>query len=144
MSDNRYNIYGEIMTLNDLLFEKKYTVYKLSKETGIPKSTLFDLFSGKSNLLDCRLRVIVKLSEAFNIQIEDLVKLEPIIYKPIYEENLPEFLYESLKQIKYRKNRNDPLFDSYLDEANSSINVCEIENIISKEQADYLRRKYLN
>lgn len=36
------------------------------------------------------------------------------------------------------------MFDCYLDEANSSINACEIENLISKEQAEYLRNKYLN
>lgn len=33
--------------------------------------------------------------------------------------------------------------DCYLDETNSSINVCEVENIITKEHANYLRRKYL-
>lgn len=45
--------------------------------------------------------------------------------------------------IKKAKKKNSSLIDCYLDEANSSINVCEIENLISKEHADYLRKKYL-
>lgn len=131
------------MTLNDILLEKKYTIYKLSKETGIAKTTLFDIFSGKSNILDCRLRVILKLSIALNISINDMVNLDPILYNPAFEKNLPPFLQDDITFLKNKKNRLNPLYDCYLDETNSSINVCEVENLISKEQADYLRNKFL-
>ena len=53
------------------------------------------------------------------------------------------FLKEDIKLIKDKRNKNNPLFDCYLQQANSDVNVCEIENLISKEQADYLRNKYL-
>ena len=131
------------MTITELLDQKEFTIYKLSKVSGISKTTLFDIFSGKSNILDCRLRVILKLSKALGVSINELVSLEPVLYNPSYEENLPEFLLEDIKFIKNKKNRNNPLYDCYLDETNSSINVCEIENLISKEQAVYLRNKYL-
>ena len=131
------------MNISDILDKKGYTIYKLSKESGISKTTLFDIFSGKSNILDCRLRVVLKLSKALGVSINDLVSLDPILYNPSYEENLPEFLMKDIKFIKDKRNKNNPLFDCYLDEANSSINVCEIENLISKEQANYLRNKYL-
>lgn len=131
------------MTITELLDQKEFTIYKLSKVSGISKTTLFDIFSGKSNILDCRLRVILKLSKALGVSINELVSLEPVLYNPLYEENLPEFLLEDIKFIKNKKNKNNPLYDCYLDETNSSINVCEIENLISKEQADYLRNKYL-
>ncbi len=131
------------MTITELLDQKEFTIYKLSKVSGISKTTLFDIFSGKSNILDCRLRVILKLSKALGVSINELVSLEPVLYNPSYEENLPEFLLEDIKFIKNKKNKNNPLYDCYLDETNSSINVCEIENLISKEQADYLRNKYL-
>ena len=85
----------------------------------------------------------MKLSKALGVSINELVSLEPVLYNPSYEENLPEFLLEDIKFIKNKKNKNNPLYDCYLDETNSSINVCEIENLISKEQADYLRNKYL-
>ena len=131
------------MTITELLDQKEFTIYKLSKVSGISKTTLFDIFSGKSNILDCRLRVILKLSKALGVSINELISLEPVLYNPSYEENLPEFLLEDIKFIKNKKNKNNPLYDCYLDETNSSINVCEIENLISKEQADYLRNKYL-
>ncbi len=131
------------MTITELLDQKEFTIYKLSKVSGISKTTLFDIFSGKSNILDCRLRVILKLSKALGVSINELVSLEPVLYNPSYEENLPEFLLEDIKFIKNKKNKNNPLYDCYLDETNSSINVCEIENLISKEQAVYLRNKYL-
>lgn len=131
------------MTITELLDQKEFTIYKLSKVSGISKTTLFDIFSGKSNILDCRLRVILKLSKALGVSINELVSLEPVLYNPSYEENLPEFLLEDIKFIRNKKNKNNPLYDCYLDETNSSINVCEIENLISKEQAVYLRNKYL-
>jgi len=131
------------MNLETLLTDKGYTVYILSKKTGISKTTLFDIFSGKSNILDCRVRIIMKIADALNCDIKDLIALEPILYNPAFEENLPPFLKDNIMFIKDKRNKNNPLFDCYLDEANSSINVCEIENLISKEQADYLRNKYL-
>ena len=131
------------MTFSELLEKKEFTIYKLSKESGVAKTTLFDISSGKSNILDCTARNLLKISNALNISIEGLIKLEPSIYNPAFERNIPEFLLESIENIKKAKRRKSSLLDCYLDEANSSINVCEVENIISKEQADYLRKKYL-
>ena len=52
-----------MMKLDDILNEKGDTIYRLSKISGISKTKLFDIFSGKSNILDCRLRVVSKLSK---------------------------------------------------------------------------------
>ncbi len=131
------------MTIQDLLEEKGYTVYRLSKESGISKTTLFDIFSGKSNLLDCRLKNVLKIAKALNVSVEELANLDPILYNPAYEENLPSFLQEDIDLLKDKRNRKKSLYDCYLDETNSSINVCEVENLISKEHADYLRKKFL-
>lgn len=59
------------------------------------------------------------------------------------ENNLPQFLLESINNLKKAEKEGSSLLDCYLDETNSSINVCEVENLISKEQADFLRSKYL-
>ena len=131
------------MNIDTFLKNKGYTVYRLSKETGISKTTLFDIFSGKSNILDCRVRIIMKIAAALDCDIKELINLEPVLYNSVYEENIPSFLKENIAFIKNKRNWNNPLFDCYLDEANSSINVCEIENLSSREQADYLRNKYL-
>lgn len=144
ISVNRYNNAGDdMMTLDDILNEKGYTIYRLSKISGISKTTLFDIFSGKSNILDCRLRVVSKLAKILGMSIEEIISLEPILYNPMYEDNIPDFLKKDILFLKNKKNKKDPLLDCYMDEANSSINVCLVENIISKDQADYLRNKYL-
>ena len=131
------------MTFIDLLNEKNLTIYKLSKESGVAKTTLFDIASGKSNILDCTARNLLKISNVLKVSIEDLIQLEAMIYNPVFEHNVPEFLLDNIENIKKAKRRKSSLLDCYLDEANSSINVCEVENLISKEQADYLRKKYL-
>ena len=131
------------MTFGDLLIKKNYTVYRLSKESGVPKTTIFDISSGKSNLLDCSGRNLLKISECLGVSIEDLLSLDQELYNPTYDKNIPAFLAESIDNIKKAKKKKSSLLDCYLDETNSSINVCEIENFISKEQADYLRKKYL-
>ena len=131
------------MTFGDLLIKKNYTVYRLSKESGVPKTTIFDISSGKSNLLDCSGRNLLKISKCLGVSIEDLLSLDQELYNPTYDKNIPAFLAESIDNIKKAKKKKSSLIDCYLDETNSSINVCEIENLISKEQADYLRKKYL-
>lgn len=60
-----------------------------------------------------------------------------------FESSLPQFLLESINNLKKAEKEGSSLLDCYLDETNSSINVCEVENLISKEQADLLRSKYL-
>ena len=78
-----------------------------------------------------------------NVTIEELLSLDRTLYNPIYDKNIPLFLSESIENIKKARKKNSSLIDCYLDEVNSSINVCEVENLISKEHADYLRKKYL-
>ena len=131
------------MTFGDLLIKKNYTVYRLSKESGVPKTTIFDISSGKSNLLDCSGRNLLKISKCLGVSIEDLLSLDQELYNPTYDKNIPAFLAESISNLKKAKKKKSSLIDCYLEETNSSINVCEIENLISKEQADYLRKKYL-
>ena len=131
------------MTFGDLLINNNLTVYRLSKDSGVPKTTIFDISSGKSNILDCSGRNLLKLSKCLKVSIEFLLNLDQELYNPIYEKNMPSFLAESIDNIKKARKKKSSLLDCYLDETNSNINVCEVESLISKEQADYLRKKYL-
>ena len=88
-------------------------------------------------------RNLLKISNTLGVSIEEILMLDPTIYNPSYEKEVPLFLQESLDRLKKAKRNKNSLFDCYLDEVNSSINVCEIENMISKEHADYLRKKFL-
>ena len=57
------------MTFADLLLEKNITIYKLSKESGVPKTTIFDIASGKANILDCSARSLLKISKVLKVSI---------------------------------------------------------------------------
>ena len=58
-----------------------------------------------------------------------------------HEINLPDWLNKSIRE--YEENKESSLWDCYYCELQSDINVAEVENIITNEQAWYLRKKYL-
>ena len=134
-SVNRHNV---DMTFLDLLSEKKTTVYSLSIDSGIPRTTLSDIASGKADILKCSGKTLLAISKSLNVSIEDLLSLEREEAKTL----LPGFLLDSIK--KYRKaiRKDSTRIDCYSDQLNSSINVAEVENLISKEQANRLRKRY--
>ena len=135
MSVNRYNI-G--MTFLDLLSEKKTTVYSLSIHSGIPRTTLTDIASGTADILECTGKTLLAISKSLNVSIEDLLSLEREEAKTL----LPGFLLDSINEYRKAIRKDSTLIDCYSDQLNSSINVAEVENLISKEQANRLRLRY--
>ena len=135
MSVNRYNI-G--MTFLDLLSEKKTTVYSLSIHSGIPRTTLTDIASGKADILECSGKTLLAISKSLHVSIEDLLSLE----REEAKTSLPGFLLDSINEYRKAIRKDSTLIDCYSDQLNSSINVAEVENLISKEQANRLRARY--
>ena len=135
MSVNRYNL---DMTFLDLLSEKKTTVYSLSIDSGIPRTTLTDIASGKADILECSGKTLLAISKSLNVSIEDLLSLEREEAKTL----LPGFLLDSIKEYRKAIRKDSTLIDCYSDQLNSSINVAEVENLISQEQANRLRTRY--
>ena len=135
MSVNRYNI---DMTFLDLLSEKKTTVYSLSIDSGIPRTTLSDIASGKADILECSGKTLLAISKSLNVSIEDLLSLEREEAKTL----LPGFLLDSIKEYRKAIRKDSTLIDCYSDQLNSNINIAEVENLISKEQANRLRSRY--
>ena len=135
MSVNRYNL---DMTFLDLLSEKKTTVYSLSIDSGIPRTTLTDIASGKADILECSGKTLLAISKSLNVSIEDLLSLEREEAKTL----LPGFLLDSIKNYRKAIRKDSTLIDCYSDELNSSINVAEVEDLISKELANRLRSRY--
>ena len=71
------------------------------------------------------------------------------IDKSYLERGLPTYLQESVEQMKiaWEKKLNDPKYlswDCVYCELQSNINVAEIEQEITSDQAWYLREKYLH
>ena len=135
MSVNRHNV---DMTFLDLLSEKKTTVYSLSIDSGIPRTTLTDIASGKADILECSGKTLLAISKSLNVSIEDLLSLEREEAKTL----LPGFLLDSIKEYRKAIRKDSTLIDCYSDQLNSNINIAEVENLISKEQANRLRSRY--
>lgn len=135
MSVNRYNY---CMTFLDLLAEKKTTVYSLSVDSGVPKTTLTDIASGKADILECSGKTLLAISKSLHISIEELLSLEREEAKTL----LPGFLLDSISEYRKAVRKGSTLIDCYSDQLNSSINVAEVEHLISKEQANRLRARY--
>ena len=126
------------MTFLDLLSEKKTTVYSLSIDSGIPRTTLSDIASGKADILECSGKTLLAISKSLNVSIEDLLSLEREEAKTL----LPGFLLDSIKEYRKAIRKDSTLIDCYSDQLNSNINIAEVENLISKEQANRLRTRY--
>ncbi len=63
------------MTVNDLMEEKNMTKYRLSKNSGIPYTTVNDICSGRAQLGKCSAETIYRLSKELGVSMEAL--LEP-------------------------------------------------------------------
>ena len=126
------------MTFLDLLAEKKTTVYSLSINSGVPKTTLTDIASGKADILECSGKTLLAISKSLHISIEELLSLEREEAKTL----LPGFLWDSISEYRKAIRKGSTLIDCYSDQLNSSINVAEVEHLISKEQANRLRARY--
>ncbi len=114
------------------------TVSSLSVKSGIPRSTLADIASGKSDILECSGKTLLAISKCLNMTIEELLALEREEAKTL----LPGFLLDSIVQYRKAIRKDSTMLDCYSDQLNSSINVAEVENLISKEQANRLRKRY--
>lgn len=64
------------MTLQELLDKKNITRYHLSKISGIPKTTIVDICSGKSSIEKCSAKTIQLIAIALNCSMEEIMELE--------------------------------------------------------------------
>jgi len=128
------------MTFLDLISEKQLTVYKISKETSLPKTTLQDIASGKTDLSNCSGRTLLLIAKILNVSIEQLLYLE----KEEELSSLPSFLHSSINCLRKGLRTKSTLIDCCYDELNSSINVAEVEGLITTETANRLRRRYFD
>lgn len=145
------------MTLQTILSEKQMTMYRLSKLSGVPKTTVIDICSGKSSIGGCNAKTVLELSKALNCTMEELMQIDNADYdkdtgKPkndaYLEKGLPKYLSASLlAMIKSWEiedsGKRDIHWDIHWCDLNADINSAETEQEISSEQAWYLRRKYL-
>ncbi|MCD8036551.1 MAG: helix-turn-helix transcriptional regulator [Clostridiales bacterium] len=139
------------MNIQEILKEKGYTKYRLSKESGVPWATLSDICSGKTDLAKCSAGTLNKLAKTLNMTMEELILVkaeEPSKdgypnNKEYLEASLPGFVQKDIEALLEGKRDNVSYLDCLYDELYGSINACQWDGIITKEQADYLRYKYI-
>jgi plasmid maintenance system antidote protein VapI len=134
------------MTFQDMLDKKGISKYKLSKITGIPKTTIIDICSGRSDIEKCSARTVKQLAMGLGCTMEEIMDLT--VEEDYLERGLPDFLSASIQKMKdawYKLDHNIPYlrWDCDYCDLQSEINNAEVNRIISSEQAWYLRRKYL-
>ena len=128
------------MTLQKLIENNNYTLYRFSKESMIPKTTLLDLCSGKTSIYKSQAITIKKIADTLGVSMEYIMSLEDI-NNDYLEFNIPTFLKDSIS--KFNENLKTSLYDIYYCTLQSDINVAEVEGYISPNQARFLRKKYL-
>lgn len=143
------------LTLQAILNDRNMTKYQLSRLSGVPKTTVIDICSGKSAIEKCSARTVQRLAKALGCSMESLLEAEEYdsktglpVDRAYLECGLPDFLQSSIAEMRASWERvdrgeQDLRWDCYYCELQSNINTCEVNGIISEEQAWYLREKYL-
>jgi len=62
------------MIINELLAQKKMTKYRLSKQSGVPFSTISDICNSKIRIEKCSAETLYKLSKTLDVSMETLVE----------------------------------------------------------------------
>lgn len=143
------------MSLKEMIEQQHLTRYKVAKMCNIPQSTMRDLCSGKTDIKKASVETLYKLAKAFSISMEELLlklSIDEKTGKPLdqsyLECDLPIFLQDSIHQMnesweKIDAGKEDSIWDCNWCDLQSSINICEVEQLITSEQANFLRKKYL-
>lgn len=146
----------KIMGLQTLLDKKNISKYHLSKISGVPKTTIMDICAGRSDIERCSAKTVRQLAKALDCSMEEIMKLSSPYDsetgrpkdRSYLECSLPPFLMESIGAMEAAWDKLDR-GEKYLrwdcDYCNlqTDINNAEINQVISPEQAWYLREKYL-
>ena len=145
------------MNMQSMLQARNMSMYRLSQISGVPKTTVIDICSGKSDIEGCTARTVMQLSRALGCTMEELMQIDNARYdretglpkdESYLEKGLPGYLQKSIAamQASWRivdSGQRDLHWDLVWCELNADINSAEAEQEISSDQAWYLRRKYL-
>ena len=138
-------------TLESVMERKGLTRYQLAKISGIPWSTLSNICTGKTDFAQCTVGTVRKLANALDLTLEETLDLETGMVsrsvktpsdRSYLELDLPNTLAEAIEDVKAGFERDDPNMDLLLDALYGEINANQWSDMITKEQADYLRSKY--
>lgn len=114
--------------LKEYLNDRKISIYSLSKKIGIPYSTLNDICNGKVDIDNCKISIIKKLSDYFNISLDK-------IYSICFNDDTKVYLKEyNVTGNIYTKNKSYYVSSKY---NNEDINI-RISNV-DKYSKNYIK-----
>lgn len=144
------------MDLQGYLDQRGMSKYRLSQISGVPKSTIMDICAGRSEIWRCSARTVQQLARALDCTMEDIMELGPAyerdtglpVDRSYLESGLPGFLLESISTMqaawaRLDRGEEDLHWDCDYCNLQTDINNAEVNQVISSEQAWYLREKYL-
>jgi plasmid maintenance system antidote protein VapI len=62
------------MNINELLAKNGITKYRLSKNSGIPHTTINDICNGKTKIEKCSADTVYKISKVLNVSMEEIIE----------------------------------------------------------------------
>jgi DNA-binding Xre family transcriptional regulator len=86
------------MSFITLVRQQKMSGYRLSKESGIPQTTVTDLLSRKASLLKCNAETLYRLAKALGVSMEDLLESE--MKKKSRSDPFDSFRNDECRQLK--------------------------------------------
>lgn len=143
------------MDLQMVLDQRNISKYYLSKISGVPKTTIMDICAGRSDIERCSAKTVQQLAKALGCTMEDIMELSaPYDDSGLPKDNsylecgLPQFLQDSIQAMMEAWHKLDSgeeymRWDCDYCNLQSDINSAEINQLISPEQAWFLREKYL-
>ena len=73
------------MLIKEKLQEMNMTMYRLSKESGVPQATINDICSGKAETEKCAAGTLYRIGKVLNISIEDILESAREEYRSSFE-----------------------------------------------------------
>lgn len=138
------------MEIGEYITNSGASVYALSKESGIPYTTLSNLSRGKSNVMECRVVTLMRLSEALGVPL--MVIIEGSLTKHNYINDsivlniskLPAFLRNSISELEIFDADKDPAFFAAVDTMLLAADRFHKSGAIDNDTYRKLYEKYLS
>lgn len=133
------------MTIWERLGQLNLSRYQLAQVCGLSWAEVSGLCMGTQPLSQCGDETIEKLAQAMGLSRHELLELEtgPQTAALDPESGLPGFVRQSIENLLQGELEQVSHLDCLYDDLYGSINAAQWGGDITREQADYLRKKYL-
>jgi len=139
------------MNLANFLNERNISIYALSKSSGVPYATCYNLAKGKSDIEECRVSTIKKIASALGVSPSEIiegtlpaVKKHNIICDSVSLDplSLPDSLRVYVFELERLDEKRDSLFYATAESMLTEADREEHEGLISRATLEKLYLKY--